>query len=71
MCVCVCLWVCTRQYLWQVDVAVLLREVHFVLPWAQQTPAGEDRNCNVQVVVAGGGVLLDENQVAHHHCIGL
>lgn len=77
MCVCVCVsikncgFLHTRQFLGQVDVAVLFREVHPFTGRAQQTPAGEDGYCSVGVPLAGGRMQLDENQIAHHHCLGL
>lgn len=57
----------TRQFCWQVYVVVVYREVNFVLSGAQQTPICEYGHSSMDVVVAGCGVLLDENQVTHHH----
>lgn len=37
----------TRQFLCQVDVAVLLGEMHPFIARAQQTPAGENGYCSV------------------------
>lgn len=73
MCVCVYVggFVRTRQLLCQINVAVLSREMHPFIGRAQQTPAGEDGYYHVRVLLAGGGMLLDENQVAHHDCLGL
>lgn len=61
----------TRQTLWQVDVAVFCGEVHPVTGWAQQTPAGKYGYSSVGVLLAGGGVLLDENQVTDHNGLRL
>lgn len=61
----------TRKFLGQVHVVILFREVHPVLCWAPQTTVGEDGHCNVCVLLAGGGMLLDEYQVADHHCLRL
>lgn len=77
VCVCVivlvlaCGFLPTRQSFWQVDVAVLYREVHPLIGRAQQAPAGEDWYCNVWVLLTGGGMQLNENQVTHHHWLRL
>lgn len=72
------LWMCvyavcvfpTRQLLRQVHVPVLLGEMHPLIGRAQQTPGGEDGYCGV-CVLAAGRMLLDEDQVTHHHRLGL
>lgn len=61
----------TRQFLLQVYVVILFREVHPFISRAQQTPAGEDGYSSVRVLLAGGAMQLDEDQVTHHHCLWL
>lgn len=61
----------TRQALWQVDVVVVDGEMNSLAGRAQQTLAGEDGHGHLGVLLPGGGVLLDEDQVAHHHGLGL
>lgn len=61
----------TRQTLLQVHVVVVGGEMHLLAGWAHQTLAGEHGHTNLSIVLAGGGVLLDEDQVAHHHLLGL
>lgn len=61
----------TRQTLRQVHVAVLCGEMHPLAGRGQQTLAGKDGHANLGVLLPGGGVLLDEDQVAHHHLLRL
>lgn len=51
----------TRQSRWQVYIVVVNREVNFFLSGAQQTPIGEYGHSSMDVVMAGCGMLLDEN----------
>lgn len=51
----------TRQFLRQVDIVVFYREVNFFLSGAQQTPICEYGHSSMDVVMAGCGMLLDEN----------
>lgn len=61
----------TRQRLLQVHVAILGGEMHLLAGWAHQTLAGEYGHTDLGILLAGGGVLLDEDQVAHHHLLSL
>lgn len=51
----------TRQSLWQVYIVVVYREVNFFFSGAQQTPICEYGHSSMDVVMAGCGMLLDEN----------
>lgn len=51
----------TRQSLQQVYIVVVYREVHFFFSGAEKTPICEYGQIGIGVVMAGRGMLLDEN----------